>query len=233
MDATGTAAEQQLPPVTSGKAIASLVLGICSFCTVGITGIIGLILGIAALGSIKREPARIKGSGLAIAGIIVSCVSFMFVLIQVAIFLPALTRAQTQAKRIASLNNLHQLSIAAIMYTEDNDGKFPPSANWPEAMWGYYKSEKILQSPLEPTAGRAYAMNANLDNRTINQIISPHRTVLFFECRFGSPPGGGPELLPDTPRAGGSRGYVFSFVDSHSEGVQQERLDQLKWDPYR
>ena len=40
-----------------------------------------------------------------------------------AILMPALQRAREQGKRVACLNNLKQLTIAWIMYADDNDGK--------------------------------------------------------------------------------------------------------------
>ena len=225
MDTAEPAVEQQLPAKTSGLAIASLVLGICSFCTVGITGIIGLILGIVSLGNIKRDPARIKGNGLAIAGIVVSCVSFMFVIIEL-VTIPGMSR--NKAKRIVSMANLRQLSLAAILYTEDNDGLFPPPENWPDVLRPYYRDDKLLISPFDPQSGRVYAMNANLDNRKRPEIRRKAQVVLFFECRAGSPPGGGAELLPEPPRAG--RGYTVSFLDGHADLVRRERVDELIWE---
>jgi hypothetical protein len=53
---------------TSGVAIASLVLGILGFLT--ITAVLGIILGIVALGRVRATGQR--GRGLAIAGIVVS-----------------------------------------------------------------------------------------------------------------------------------------------------------------
>jgi len=44
----------------AGLAIASLVLGIVGFCTVGIAGIVGVILGIVALVKASSGPFRIK-----------------------------------------------------------------------------------------------------------------------------------------------------------------------------
>lgn len=58
-----------LPPrTTSGLAIGSLVSGIFWAC--GLGAIAALILGYLALRQIRREPLRIKGKGMAVAGII-------------------------------------------------------------------------------------------------------------------------------------------------------------------
>ena len=82
---------------TSGLAIASLILGICGLVSCGITGIVGLILGIVGLGSIRKNAGQLKGQGLAIAGIAVSAVGIVLVPIMcilIAILTPALTRAR-------------------------------------------------------------------------------------------------------------------------------------------
>jgi len=46
----------------------------------------------------------------------------MFFII-IALLLPALARAREQAKRVACLSNLRQLSLAWFMYAEENDGR--------------------------------------------------------------------------------------------------------------
>ncbi len=42
-----------------------------------------------------------------------------------ALLLPALAKAKERAKRVACLNNVKQLTIAAIMYADDKNGVFP------------------------------------------------------------------------------------------------------------
>lgn len=57
-----------LPPrATNGLAIGSLVCGLCWIC--GLGSVAGVILGYIALRQIRREPLRLKGRGMAIAGI--------------------------------------------------------------------------------------------------------------------------------------------------------------------
>ena len=57
-------------PGTSALAIWSLVLGILSFFTLGLTSIPGVICGHLARGKIKRSIGKLSGSGLAMAGLI-------------------------------------------------------------------------------------------------------------------------------------------------------------------
>ena len=72
MDASTAQTHGGFPPVeprrTSGKAIASLILGLFG----GPFAVVGLILGIVALREIDRSRGTLEGKGLAIAGIIVS-----------------------------------------------------------------------------------------------------------------------------------------------------------------
>ena len=55
---------------TSGKARASLVLGIASFCGLLFSGIPAVILGVLALRDIRRQPGTLRGRGYALTGIL-------------------------------------------------------------------------------------------------------------------------------------------------------------------
>ncbi len=75
------------PPVaavkkgTSGMAVASLVMGICSFLCLPVLGsILAIILGLVARGQIKRESGRLEGKGLAAAGITLGTLSLVLIL---------------------------------------------------------------------------------------------------------------------------------------------------------
>ena len=65
-----------------------------------------------------------------------------------AMLLPALARAKETAKRIACLNNLQQLSLAAHMYVDDNQGTYPARSEtdrWPDKFYDSYgKNLKLL-----------------------------------------------------------------------------------------
>ena len=72
-----------------------------------------------------------------------------------AMMLPALGRAKEQGRRISCLNSLRQLSLAAHMYVDDNQGYYPPRSStnrWPNAMSDYYgKNTRLLICPSEVT----------------------------------------------------------------------------------
>ncbi len=224
-------ASQSLPSAkTSGLAIASLVLGICGIFTCGLAAIIGLILGIVGLCAISKRAEQLKGKGLAIAGIVTSAIGIVLIpVILMVLLMPALSRARSQAINIMSMNNAKQLCLAMAMYCEENEGSFPPAENWPDVLKPYLGNEQILTSPFAPEAGRAWAMNKNLDGWKLRDIKQPARTVLIFESRLNSPPAGERELLPENPQT--IRGYVIGFVDGHVESVSPGRLDEFIWTP--
>ena len=72
-----------------------------------------------------------------------------------AMLLPALARAKESGKRIACVNNLRQLSLAAQMYVGENNGAYPPHVStdrWPDRFLDYYgKNVKLLLCPSEIT----------------------------------------------------------------------------------
>src|SRR5450432_3928810 len=65
-----------------------------------------------------------------------------------AMLLPALGRAKGTAQRIGCLNNLRQLSLAAHMYVDDNQGCYPERNEtnaWPNRFYTYYgKNTNVL-----------------------------------------------------------------------------------------
>ncbi len=54
--------------------------------------------------------------------------------------LPALAKAKEAGRRIYCLNNMRQLGIALMMYTDENDGRLPPRTHphrWPSRLLAY------------------------------------------------------------------------------------------------
>jgi prepilin-type processing-associated H-X9-DG protein len=219
-------------PKTSGFAIASLVCGIVGPCTVGLCSIIGVILGIVGLVKIGKDPAAKRGRGLAIAGIVVSGVGIVILPvlgILAAILMPAIFGAMDLANATSSVHNVKQLCVTAEQYAASNRQKLPSADTWPEVFQKQMGlPAQVMADPGDKKGGRAYAMNAALAGGTLI-APDPGRTVLFFECRPGSPPSGGPDLLPEKPRH--ANRYVIGFLDGHVESVPPENVGGLIWLP--
>jgi prepilin-type N-terminal cleavage/methylation domain-containing protein len=65
-----------------------------------------------------------------------------------AMLLPALARAKETARRISCTNNLKQLDIAVVLYTDDYQEKFPPRSTvgrWPEEFRSNYRDTNLLR----------------------------------------------------------------------------------------
>lgn len=135
--------QQMMPPAyytpskqTSGKAIASLVIGLGSLfmIPVGIIGnIVGLVLGISALKDTREPDGTHKGHGLAVGGIIsniaVWLISVAFVGLFVWIFVYAFDQAETSMQRAQESfaeSDLELIHDRLKVYHIENSGSLGP-----------------------------------------------------------------------------------------------------------
>jgi prepilin-type N-terminal cleavage/methylation domain-containing protein/prepilin-type processing-associated H-X9-DG protein len=123
--------------------------------------------------------------------------------------LPALSRAKEAAYRIKCVNNLKQISLAARMYVDDNNGLFPPRTDngnrWPTLLRDNYQNldllicptEQLKKTPISETnspsyadrAPRSYLINGwndyftNVGPNVMKEsaILKPSDTILFGE----------------------------------------------------
>jgi prepilin-type N-terminal cleavage/methylation domain-containing protein len=93
------------------------------------------------------------------------------------LLLPALARSRDKAKQVSCLSNSRQLALAVMMYVEDHNGTFPPSADYsvptsqPERIWTakifrYVQSTAVFSCPSAPNRG----FPANWAERGIGSI---------------------------------------------------------------
>jgi prepilin-type processing-associated H-X9-DG protein len=223
-------AEAPGPARTSGLAITSLVLGILGLFTCGITSLVGLIMGILALVKVNRSGGQLSGKGLAIAGICTSALFLLLIPLYAAMLLPALAKAKGRAQSIACMNNLRQLSMGVLMYTQGNGNKYPPSDQWCDAVRVNVGSAKVFQCPGDSQGSRSdYALNQNLSELPMNKVKNAARTVMIFECDGGWNQRGGRESALKASRHAG--GVMVGFADGHVEEVPRSQLGGLVWKP--
>jgi type IV pilus assembly protein PilA len=109
-------------PETDGKALGSLILGILSIFPFGLlAGIPAIILGHISYSNISKSMGRLKGQGMAVAGLIMGYLSIVLipvVLIIAAIAIPSLLRARIMANQSAAASTVRTLNTAQVSYSD-------------------------------------------------------------------------------------------------------------------
>lgn len=114
----------------TGIAIASMVVGIVSMMACGLLGlgsITGLVLGIVALVKAKNSPTKYGGQGFAVAGVVLSVISFFYIGIVMSIAIPnfiASYRAANEGSAIATVNSI--VAAESRFESMTGPGKFAP-----------------------------------------------------------------------------------------------------------
>jgi hypothetical protein len=108
------------PVETSGKATASLILGILAYIILPFFAAIpAIILGHLALSEIKKSAGHIKGNGMATAGMVMGYAQIAlipFILIIAAIAIPNLLRARMAGNEASAVGALRSYSFALGTY---------------------------------------------------------------------------------------------------------------------
>ena len=118
--APGTGYAQTEEQTTSGKAIASLIMAVLIF--IPFSAVAAIILGHLALSEIRKSAGKLKGQGLATAGLILGYAEIVMIpviLIIAAIAIPNLLRARMAANEASSVGSLRTYGIAISSYAEE------------------------------------------------------------------------------------------------------------------
>jgi len=106
-----------VPAQTSGKAIASLVCGLFVFAFP--LSVLAVIFGHLSLSEIRKSAGRLRGEGLAMAGLVLGyagVAAIPVILIIAAIAIPNLMRARMAANESSAAASVHELVVAEVGY---------------------------------------------------------------------------------------------------------------------
>jgi type IV pilus assembly protein PilA len=122
-----TVSPQALTPQTSGKATASLILGI--FFLVFPAAVLAIIFGHLSRSEIKRSGGRLTGAGRALAGLIlgysgVAIIPLGLIIIIAAIAIPNLLRSRIAANQASAVGSLRTYSTAEVTYASTYNNGF-------------------------------------------------------------------------------------------------------------
>ena len=108
------------PAQTSGKATGSLISGIAAYVIAPFIGaIVAIVLGHLGLSEIKKSAGRLKGEGLAIAGLVLGYVQVAglpIILIIAAIAIPNLIKSRMAANEASAVGSLRTITTGEITY---------------------------------------------------------------------------------------------------------------------
>jgi Protein of unknown function (DUF1559)/Domain of unknown function (DUF4190) len=137
------------PVLLSHKAVASLALGVLFFFSC-LSNIPAIVLGHSALRDINGSGGRLRGRGMATAGIVLGWTGCLFTLI--ALSFSAYNHAREDGRRAWCANNLKQFGLAMNNYHQSNEC-LPPAAitdrngkpllSWRVAILPYFDSSDL------------------------------------------------------------------------------------------
>lgn len=108
----------------SKAALAAFILGASSLVLLLATALPSLFLGVQAIRSINRSDGRLRGRGLAVAGLVLSAfVTLVTLLGSIAL---VLLYVQERSYALGCANNLRQIGQAVHAYSKQNEDYFPP-----------------------------------------------------------------------------------------------------------
>jgi len=193
---------------------------------------IAFLLGLLAMPKItewkSKSKGKFKGSVYATLGMALS------ILLADCWFVETCAPVST-ALGMTCAYNLQKLSKNMLLYSNDNQNRYPESDQWCDLLLEYEQIElkhflcpgvtfqwrrQVFPWPVPRNEKCYYAMNPNCEPN------SPTDTVLLFETKGGWNKFGGPELLTTENHFGACN---IMFNDGHVERVSRKHIPNLNW----
>jgi type II secretory pathway pseudopilin PulG len=176
------------PAQTSGKAIVSLVCGLLVF--IPLAFVAAIVFGHIAMSEIRRSAGRLKGEGIATAGLVLGyawIVGIPIVLIIAAIAIPNLLRAKMAANESSAVAQVRTLVVAETTYANaHSDAGFTCSLS-------NLAEDKLISSVLAGGAKSGYTFEllncspagtgaANMKFQVVAHPVAPNQTGIRAFC---------------------------------------------------
>lgn len=146
-----------------------------------------------------------------------------------AILFPVFAQAKLAAQKTTTLTNAKQLALGMIMYTADNNDRYPRAQNWCDAVSPHVSNPAVFSSALdlEFRGGYDFAFAMGLSSKNALEVDAPERTAMLFESATDAMNQfGGKSLLPKPGRCtvNDSKGSIIAMVDGGAKAVSDEEL---------
>jgi prepilin-type processing-associated H-X9-DG protein len=186
----------------SRMALWSLVFGILFIFPP--TALLAIIFGI--IGMVKTSRGKVRGRGLAIAGLVLGVLGL-------ALVPPALLRGIETANRIKCASNLRQIGQAMILYANENRGQYPPT------MEELLVSQDITSVVFVcPSTADTPATGVNAQQTIANISAGGHQSYIYLgKGRNGT--AGRDVVLVYEPMSTHKGGFNALFGDGHVEFI--------------
>lgn len=158
------------------------------------------------------------------------------VIILAAILFPVFAQARSKARTAMCMSNQKQMTLAAMMYAQDNDEHYPVSTEWMTKTQPYINNTMVNHCPAIAGAGAdntivfGYAFNSKMSERSLAQVNNPPLTALLYDSSTLTENASDPVTsLPEPPRH--NLLNVISFADGHAKSLTIDSLQALLNDP--
>jgi prepilin-type processing-associated H-X9-DG protein len=146
-----------------------------------------------------------------------------------AVILPVLSRINEISQRVICANKLNDISIALIVYANDNDGNSPSPNKWCDLLIQEADlPQKDFLCPLDEKDSCSYAINENLYKLEETAVV-PAEMVALFEADLGINGAGGADDVILRHNQHGQLGCNIAFADGTVEFIAENRIENLKW----